>query len=82
MQDEVVSSFEFYAGQAEKLDKEGDQDLNVPDETLKIVVRREPLGVCALITPWNVSPYILVLAHVLLDAIFQAETDFGYVQSS
>lgn len=55
LQDEVISSFEFYAGLADRLEKEGDQDLRVPDETLKIVMKKEPLGVCALITPWNVS---------------------------
>lgn len=57
--DEVIGSFEFYAGLAEKLEREGDLDLKVPDETLKIVVRKEPLGVCALITPWN---YPLLMA--------------------
>ena len=55
MQDEVISSFEFYAGLAEEQDKKGDEDLNVPDENMKITVRREPLGVCGLITPWNVG---------------------------
>ena len=53
-QDEVISSFEFYAGLADKLERDGDHDLKVPDETLHIMVKREPLGVCALITPWNV----------------------------
>jgi len=61
LQDEVIGSFEFYAGLAEKLEREGDLDLKVPDETLKIVVRKEPLGVCALITPWN---YPLLMAVV------------------
>ena len=50
-----MNTFQFYAGLAEKLEKEGEVDLNVPDPTLKIVVKKEPLGVCALITPWNVS---------------------------
>jgi hypothetical protein len=70
MQDEVVGSFEFYAGLAEKLERDGDEDLKVPDETLKILVRKEPLGVCALITPWNypllmavVSCFLLLPAH-------------------
>lgn len=58
-----MSSFEFYAGLAEKLEREGNQVLDVPDDTLKIVVRREPLGVCALITPWNVS---LLLAEMIV----------------
>lgn len=57
--DEVINSFEFYAGLAEKLEKEGDRDLKVPDDTLMIMVRKEPLGVCALITPWN---YPLLMA--------------------
>lgn len=54
-QDEVISAFEYYAGLAEELDRTGDEDLHVPDENMQITVRREPLGVCALITPWNVS---------------------------
>ena len=54
LEDEVIGSFEFYAGLADKLEKDGDHDLKVPDETLHIVVKKEPLGVCALITPWNV----------------------------
>lgn len=56
VQDEVVSTLEFYAGLAQMLEDQGDEDLKVPDPNLKIVIRREPLGVCALITPWNVSP--------------------------
>lgn len=59
-QDEVIGSFEFYAGLAEKLEKDGDHDLKVPDETMNIVVKKEPLGVCALITPWNVSIHLLL----------------------
>ena len=55
LQDEVISAFEYYAGLAEDLDRTGDEDLHVPDENMQITVRREPLGVCALITPWNVS---------------------------
>ena len=55
MQDEVVSTFEYYAGLAQKLEEQGDEDLNVPEPNMKIVIKREPLGVCALVTPWNVS---------------------------
>ena len=50
---QVAGCFEYYAGLAEALDaRQGEGvDLGTPDFTCSL--RREPLGVVALITPWN-----------------------------
>ena len=61
MQDDVGGCFEYYAELAEKLDKRQYQSIEVPMEEFKSCVRREPLGVVALITPWN---YPMLMATV------------------
>ena len=77
-QDDVAGCFEYYAELAEKLDKRQGEVLQLPMAEFKGAIRREPLGVVGLITPWNypmlmaaVSPcksaiYTLSYAHVQL----------------
>lgn len=61
LQDDVASCFEYYADLAEKLDKRQGQALQLPMEEFKGAIRREPLGVVGLITPWN---YPMLMAAV------------------
>ena len=60
-QDDVAGCFEYYADLAEKLDKRQGQALQLPMEEFKGAIRREPLGVVGLITPWN---YPMLMAAV------------------
>jgi acyl-CoA reductase-like NAD-dependent aldehyde dehydrogenase len=60
-QDDVAACFDYYAGLAQNLDDRQWQPLDVGDEDFKTELRREPLGPCALITPWN---YPLLMAAV------------------
>ncbi|MGI4720617.1 MAG: NAD-dependent succinate-semialdehyde dehydrogenase [Janthinobacterium lividum] len=46
----AASFFEWFAEQAKRI--EGDT-LEPPSRNLRILVTREPIGVCAAITPWN-----------------------------
>jgi betaine-aldehyde dehydrogenase len=48
--DDVVAVFRFYAGLADK--GEGEV-VSAPSASVHSTVRREPVGVCSLITPWN-----------------------------
>ncbi|KAK9816896.1 hypothetical protein WJX72_006906 [[Myrmecia] bisecta] len=57
--DDVAGCFEYYAELAEKLDARQDAPINVGMDDFRCRVRREPLGVVALITPWN---YPLLMA--------------------
>lgn len=57
--DDVAGCFEYYAGLAEKLDERQNSPIDVGMDDFRVRVRREPLGVVALITPWN---YPLLMA--------------------
>mmetsp|Transcript_13639 Transcript_13639/g.29251 ORF Transcript_13639/g.29251 Transcript_13639/m.29251 type:complete len:498 (-) Transcript_13639:438-1931(-) len=57
--DDVAGCFDYYAGLAEKLDERQDSPIDVGMADFEVKVRREPLGVVALITPWN---YPLLMA--------------------
>jgi len=45
--------FDFYADLAEKLDGEREQAVALTDERFSSVARKEPVGVCGAIVPWN-----------------------------
>ncbi|KAF9667814.1 hypothetical protein SADUNF_Sadunf15G0062500 [Salix dunnii] len=51
--DDVAGCFEYYADLAEGLDAKQKAPVSLPMETFKSYVHKEPLGVVALITPWN-----------------------------
>lgn len=57
--DDVAGCFEYYADLAEGLDAKQKAPVSLPMETFKSYVLKEPLGVVALITPWN---YPLLMA--------------------
>lgn len=57
--DDVSACFEYYADLAEKLDERQYAPLELPMEQFKCNLLREPIGVVALITPWN---YPLLMA--------------------
>ncbi|KAG0529016.1 hypothetical protein BDA96_05G062100 [Sorghum bicolor] len=57
--DDVAGCFEYFADQAEALDKRQNSPVSLPMETFKCHLRREPIGVVGLITPWN---YPLLMA--------------------
>nr|AFK44601.1 unknown [Medicago truncatula] len=57
--DDVISCFEYYAGLAEGLDAKQKAPVSLPMDTFKSHVLKEPIGVVALITPWN---YPLLMA--------------------
>ncbi|MCL2896562.1 aldehyde dehydrogenase family protein [Brenneria tiliae] len=50
---DTAGCFDFYADLAEKLDQNGEQPVPLPDERFSSVARREPVGVCGAIIPWN-----------------------------
>ncbi len=52
-QDDVATCFDFYADLAEKLDGRQWEQVELGEEDFESEVRREPLGVVALVTPWN-----------------------------
>ena len=60
----MAGCFEYYADLAEKLDQRQGQALQLPMEEFKGAIRREPLGVVGLITPWN---YPMLMAAVSLN---------------
>ncbi|GJN03539.1 hypothetical protein PR202_ga20994 [Eleusine coracana subsp. coracana] len=57
--DDVAGCFEFFAGLAEDLDKKQNSPVSLPLENFKCHLRRDPIGVVGLITPWN---YPLLMA--------------------
>lgn len=57
--DDVASCFEYYADLAEGLDAKQKAPVNLPMDTFKCHVLKEPIGVVGLITPWN---YPLLMA--------------------
>ncbi|RLN03598.1 uncharacterized protein C2845_PM13G12800 [Panicum miliaceum] len=57
--DDVAGCFEYFADQAEALDKRQNSPVSLPMETFKCHLRREPIGVVGLISPWN---YPLLMA--------------------
>lgn len=57
--DDVAGCFEYYADQAEALDAKQKSPIALPMDTFKCHVLKQPIGVVALITPWN---YPLLMA--------------------
>jgi hypothetical protein len=53
LQDDVAGCFDYYAGLAEQLDGRQYEAVDVGSDDFKCALRREPLGVVGLITPWN-----------------------------
>ncbi|ROL91624.1 aldehyde dehydrogenase family protein [Pseudomonas chlororaphis] len=51
--DDVIATFEYYAGLAEGLHAAQDRDVPLPSDDFSARVRREPCGVVGLIVPWN-----------------------------
>ena len=51
--DDVIATFEYYAGLAEGLDAKQDSPVELPTDDFSARVRREPCGVVGLIVPWN-----------------------------
>lgn len=51
--DDVIATFEYYAGLAEELDATQDANVPLPSEDFSARLRREPCGVVGLIVPWN-----------------------------
>jgi betaine-aldehyde dehydrogenase len=51
--DDVIATFEYYAGLAEGLDAKQDSAVELPTDDFSARVRREPCGVVGLIVPWN-----------------------------
>ena len=51
--DDVIATFEYYAGLADGLDAGQDRNVELPSDDFRARVRREPCGVVGLIVPWN-----------------------------
>lgn len=51
--DDVIATFEYYAGVADEMDATQDRPVALPTEDFSARVRREPCGVVGLIVPWN-----------------------------
>ena len=51
--DDVIATFEYYAGLAEGLDAKQDSPVELPTGDFSARLRREPCGVVGLIVPWN-----------------------------
>lgn len=77
MQDDVAGCFEFYADLAEKLDKRQGEALALPMEEFKGAIRREPMGVVALITPWN-YPMLMAAVSCIRRLHMQSSIDNHY----
>lgn len=62
VQDDVAGCFDYYADLAEGLDAKQKAPVDVPMDTFKSYVLKEPIGVVGLITPW----YLLPLTALIL----------------
>jgi betaine-aldehyde dehydrogenase len=51
--DDVIATFEYYAGIADTLDAGQDLPVALPSDDFSARLRREPCGVVGLIVPWN-----------------------------
>jgi betaine-aldehyde dehydrogenase len=51
--DDVIATFDYYAGLAEALDAKQDSAVPLPSDDFVARLRRESCGVVALIVPWN-----------------------------
>ncbi|NVZ19430.1 aldehyde dehydrogenase family protein [Pseudomonas costantinii] len=51
--DDVIATFEYYAGIAEDMDAGQDRPVALPSDDFSARLRREPCGVVGLIVPWN-----------------------------
>jgi betaine-aldehyde dehydrogenase len=51
--DDVIATFEYYAGLAEGLDAQQNRPVELPSEDFSAHLRREACGVVGLIVPWN-----------------------------
>ncbi|SEN12752.1 betaine-aldehyde dehydrogenase [Pseudomonas sp. ok272] len=51
--DDVIATFEYYAGLADAMDGGLDRMVELPSDDFAARVRREPCGVVGLIVPWN-----------------------------
>jgi betaine-aldehyde dehydrogenase len=51
--DDVIATFDYYAGLAEQLDADQDRAVALPSDDFSARLRREPCGVVGLIVPWN-----------------------------
>ncbi|WP_404937550.1 aldehyde dehydrogenase family protein [Pseudomonas sp. JDS08PS003] len=51
--DDVIATFDYYAGLAEALDATQDANVPLPSADFSARLRREPCGVVGLIVPWN-----------------------------
>ena len=54
--DDVIATFEYYAGLAEGLDAKQDSPVELPTDDFSARLRREPCGVVGLIVPWTPAP--------------------------
>ncbi|WP_321790139.1 aldehyde dehydrogenase family protein [Burkholderia pyrrocinia] len=50
---DVIATFDYYAGLADRLDTDGETEVALPGGDHRAWIRREPAGVAALIVPWN-----------------------------
>ncbi|MDY7065133.1 Betaine aldehyde dehydrogenase [Pseudomonas extremaustralis] len=51
--DDVIATFDYYAGLAEQLDADQDRAVALPSDDFSARLRREPCDVVGLIVPWN-----------------------------
>ncbi|MEW5714898.1 aldehyde dehydrogenase family protein [Pseudomonas sp. SB113] len=51
--DDVIATFEYYAGIADAMDAGQDRPVALPSDDFSARLRREPCGVVGLIVPWN-----------------------------
>ena len=51
--DDVSGCFEYFAGEAERLDTRQGRPVALPDDDYRAELRYEPTGVVGAITPWN-----------------------------